>query len=256
MTDTNVIKLARPGTLANSLTEILRDGAAYPASRRPSRRRSPSFLGVARSQDRGAGPAPSCATGSARARDHDRHWAGGRAPAPGARPRGHWGRADSGFSPSILSTLRAAHEEPRSADPDPLLERRLDRVLRGGAGTLLLGQDARGLSASSIARLKRGLVQRARPLARPRPVRQAVCLRLGRWHLRPGPARNDAQCLMVIIGATAEGKKELVGLADRHHPRECAILEGAAARSQAARPDDLPAARCRRRGARLLEGDR
>ena len=27
---------------------------------------------------------------------------------------------------------------------------------------------------------------------------------------------DDAQCLLVIIGATAEGKKELVGLADLH----------------------------------------
>jgi len=38
---------------------------------------------------------------------------------------------------------------------------------------------------------------------------------------------HDAQCLLVIIGATPEGKKELVGL-DRRRAREFTILEGVA----------------------------
>ncbi len=39
MTDTNVIKLAQPGTFTDSLTEILRNGARA-LLHRPSRRKS------------------------------------------------------------------------------------------------------------------------------------------------------------------------------------------------------------------------
>jgi transposase-like protein len=45
--------------------------------------------------------------------------------------------------------------------------------------------------------------------------------------------KDAAQCLLVIIGAMPEGKKELVGLIDG--VRESAQLEGAAARPEAAR---------------------
>jgi hypothetical protein len=45
---------------------------------------------------------------------------------------------------------------------------------------------------------------------------------------------DEAQCLLVIIGSTPEGKKELVG-PDRWGARERAILEGAAPRPEAAR---------------------
>jgi putative transposase len=54
----------------------------------------------------------------------------------------------------------------------------------------LLGKDAGGLSASTIARLKEALGRRTHPLARSRPVRQTLRLLLGRWHLRPGSARR------------------------------------------------------------------
>ena len=75
----------------------------------------------------------------------------------------------------------------------------------------LLGQDAGGLSASTIGRLKRRLVGGAHALEQARPVGQTLRLFLGRWDLRAGSSRRtDAQCLLVIIGATPEGKKELV----------------------------------------------
>jgi len=56
--------------------------------------------------------------------------------------------------------------------------------------------------------------------------------------------------LKTEAGRRQEGTRR----ACRRHPRERAILEGAAARSQAARSDDRPTARHCRRGARLLEG--
>ena len=65
---------------------------------------------------------------------------------------------------------------------------------------------------------------------------------------------DDAQCLLVIIGATAEGKKELVGLADGI--RESAQSWKELLLDLKRRGLQRPAARHRRRSARLLEGDR
>ena len=66
---------------------------------------------------------------------------------------------------------------------------------------------------------------------------------------------DDAQCLLVIIGATPEGKKELVGLIDGVREstqswRE--LLLDRKRRGLAMGPER----RGRRRRARLLEGDR
>ena len=55
------------------------------------------------------------------------------------------------------------------------------------------------------------------------------------------------------MGATAEGKKELIAVS-RRLPRERAELDGAAARSQAARPGGGPEAGCRRWGTGILGG--
>ncbi len=76
----------------------------------------------------------------------------------------------------------------------------------------LLGKDAGGLSPSTIARLKEAWIDehdcwRERDLSAKRYVYAwadgiYVQARL----------EDDAQCLLVIIGATAEGKKELVSL--------------------------------------------
>jgi transposase-like protein len=63
----------------------------------------------------------------------------------------------------------------------------------------LLGTDAGGLSATTIGRLK-----------------EAWSEEHARWSRASMQARleDTAQCLLVIIGATPEGKKELVGLID------------------------------------------
>ena len=78
----------------------------------------------------------------------------------------------------------------------------------------LLGPDAGGLSASSIARLTEVWAgEHAHWLKRDLSARRYVYF----WADGiPVQARleDDAQCLLVIIGATPEGKKELVGLID------------------------------------------
>jgi hypothetical protein len=65
---------------------------------------------------------------------------------------------------------------------------------------------------------------------------------------------DDAQCLLVIIGATPEGKKELIGLTDG--VRESAQSWKELLRPQAAWALHGPRARGRRWRARLLEGGR
>jgi putative transposase len=78
----------------------------------------------------------------------------------------------------------------------------------------LLGKDAGGLSASTIARLKEAwLDEHARWLDRDLSAKQYVYFWVDGIYVQ-ARLEDDAQCLLVIIGATAEGKKELVGLAD------------------------------------------
>ena len=78
----------------------------------------------------------------------------------------------------------------------------------------LLGKDAGGLSASTIARLKEAWVdEHARWLDRDLSAKRYVYFWVDGIHVQ-ARLEDDAQCLLVIIGATPEGKKELVGLVD------------------------------------------
>ena len=51
-------------------------------------------------------------------------------------------------------------------------------------------------------------------MAEARSVGEALRLRLGRWHLPGSRLEDEKQCILVLIGATPEGKKELVGFTD------------------------------------------
>ncbi len=78
----------------------------------------------------------------------------------------------------------------------------------------LLGKDASGLSASTIARLKEVWVdEHARWRDRDLSAKRYVYVWADGIYVQ-ARLEDDAQCLLVIIGATTEGKKELVGLAD------------------------------------------
>jgi putative transposase len=78
----------------------------------------------------------------------------------------------------------------------------------------LLGQTAGGLSASTIARLKEVWAdEHARWLKRDLSARRYVYFWVDGIYVQ-ARLEDQAQCLLVIIGATPEGKKELVGLAD------------------------------------------
>jgi transposase-like protein len=78
----------------------------------------------------------------------------------------------------------------------------------------LLGKDAGGLSASTIGRLKEAWSdEHARWSKRDLSARRYVYFWVDGIHVQ-ARLEDAAQCLLVIIGATPEGKKELVGLID------------------------------------------
>jgi transposase-like protein len=80
--------------------------------------------------------------------------------------------------------------------------------------TALLGQDAPGLSASTIGRLKESWKEEQERWAkRSLAGKQYVYLWADGVHF--GVRLEDAsQCMLVLIGATAEGKKELLAIID------------------------------------------
>ena len=78
----------------------------------------------------------------------------------------------------------------------------------------LLGKDARGLSATTVGRLKEAWSEEhARWSKRDLSARRYVYFWADGIHVQ-ARLEDAAQCLLVIIGATPEGKKELVGLID------------------------------------------
>lgn len=80
--------------------------------------------------------------------------------------------------------------------------------------TALLGKDAPGLSASTIARLKEVWIEEhARWQTRDLSARRYVYIWADGIHLQ-ARLEDEKQCILVIIGATPEGKKELLGFTD------------------------------------------
>ena len=78
----------------------------------------------------------------------------------------------------------------------------------------LLGKEAGGLSASTISRLKEAWSdEHTRWSKRDLSAKRYVYFWVDGIHVQ-ARLEHDAQCLLVIIGATPEGKKELVGLID------------------------------------------
>ena len=78
----------------------------------------------------------------------------------------------------------------------------------------LLGRDAPGLSASTIGRLKEVWTdEHLRWQKRDLAAKRYVYMWADGIHLQ-ARLEEEAQCILVIIGATPEGKKELVGFID------------------------------------------
>ena len=212
MTQDNVIKLAQPGTFSDPLTEVLRNGARALLAQAVEAEVA-TFLG-----DHAA---KLTADGHQRLVRHghlpEREIMTGIGPVavrcPRVRDRTADGMERIRFSSAIL---------PPYARRSKSLEVLIPILYLKGISTgdfeealaALLGKDAGGLSASTITRLKEAWVdEHARWLDRDLSAKQYVYFWVDGIYVQ-ARLEDDAQCLLVIIGATAEGKKELVGLSD------------------------------------------
>ncbi len=87
----------------------------------------------------------------------------------------------------------------------------------------LLGPDAPGLSASTITRLKAGWEQEYQDWSK-RSWKNKRYVYLWAdgvyFNIRLEDPGNSRQCILVLMGATAEGKKELVAVADGYRESE------------------------------------
>ena len=212
MTETNVFQLNQPGRFSDPLTEVLRNGAR-------------ALLGQAVEAEVSAW----LSTHTAKLTDDGRRRLvrHGHLPereimtgigavavrCPRVRDRVGEGGGRIRFSSTIL---------PPYARRSKSLEVLIPILYLKGISTgdfeealiVLLGKDAGGLSASTIGRLKEAWSgEQTRWSKRDLSAKRYVYFGVDGIHVQ---ARLDeaAQCLLVIIGATPEGKKELVGLID------------------------------------------
>jgi len=212
MFNNNVIKLARPGTFTDSLTEILRSGARALLTQAVETEVT-DFLH--RHSDL------KTEAGGRRVVRHghlpEREIMTGIGPVGVRQPRIRDREASEGerirFNPTIL---------PPYARRTKSLEVLIPILYLKGISTgdfeealaALVGKDAPGLSASTIARLKEVWTgEHERWQKRDLSVKRYVYFWVDGIHLE-ARLEDQAQCILVIIGATPEGKKELVGFTD------------------------------------------
>ena len=213
MSEDNVVNLIQPGSFDDPLTEVLRNGARALLTQAVEAEVA-TFL--ARHADLKTDE------GRARVVRHghlpEREVMTGIGPVavqqPRVRDRGATGDADRiRFTPAILPPYAR-----RSKSLDVLLPILYLRGISSGdfgeALSALLGKDAPGLSASTISRLKESWVdEHNRWKKRDLSARSYVYVWADGIHLQ-ARLENEKQCILVMIGATPEGKKELLGFTD------------------------------------------
>jgi putative transposase len=210
----NVVQLIQPGAFDDQLTEVLRNGARALLAKAVEAEVA-DFLGrhaALKTED-----------GRSRVVRHghlpEREVMTGIGPVAVRQPRLR-DRAvaadDPGrirFSPAILPPYMR-----RSKSIETLLPILYLKGISTGdfseALSALLGKDATGLSASAIGRLKDGWQDdHAAWQKRDLSAKRYVYIWADGIHLQ-ARLEDEKQCILVIIGATPEGKKELVGFTD------------------------------------------
>ena len=219
MSDNNVLKLSQPSTFSDPLTEVLRSGARSLLARAVEAEVAAFLDGhsEARTEE-----------GRRRLVRHghlpEREIMTGIGPvavrAPRVRDRTGQGADRIRFSSALL---------PPYARRSKSLEVLIPVLYLKGISTgdfaealaALLGPDAGGLSASTVARLTEVWAdEHAHWLKRDLSARHYVYFWADGIHVQ-ARLEDDAQCLLVIIGATPEGKKELVGLTTSRRRSGC-----------------------------------
>jgi transposase-like protein len=212
VTETNVFQLGEPGSFSDPLTEILRNGARALLAQAVEAELSAWLESHAEKRT---------ADGRRRVVRHghlpEREIMTGIGPVavrcPRVRDRVGQARERLRFWSAILP--RYARRTKSLEVLIPLLY--LKGISTGAfeeALTALLGKDAGGLSAATVSRLKEAWSEEhARWSKRDLSAKRYVYFWVDGIHVQ-ARLEDDAQCLLVIVGATPEGKKELVGLID------------------------------------------
>ena len=212
MTDTNVFALVQPGTFTDRLTDVLRDGARALLAQAVEAEVA-GFLGEHADKRTDDGRQRLVRHGHLPERSIMTGIGAVEVCVPRVRDRLSGTDDRIRFSSAILPPYAR-----RSKSLEVLIPILYLKGISTGdfaeALSALLGPNAGGLSASTIARLKEVWVdEHARWLKRDLSVKRYVYFWADGIYVQ-ARLEDEAQCLLVIIGATPEGKKELVGLAD------------------------------------------
>ena len=215
MSNDNVTKLIQPGTFDDQLTDVLRNGArcllaqaveAEVAEFLARHSHLKTAQGHQRAVRHGHLPEREVMTGIGPVAVRQ----------PRVRDRGTGGAQDDAlvrFTPSILPPYAR-----RTRSLDVLLPVLYLKGISTGdfqeALAALLGPDAPGLSASTIARLKEMWTdEHRRWKARDLSSKRYAYIWADGIYLQ-ARLEEEKQCILVIIGATPEGRKELIGFTD------------------------------------------
>jgi transposase-like protein len=212
VTETNIFQLSQPGTFADPLTEVLRNGARAPLTQAVEAEVA-AFLSCHADKLTDAGRQRLVRHGHLPEREIVTGIGPVAVRCPRVRDRAGGGSERIHFSSAILPPYAR-----RSKSLEVLLPILYLKGLSTGefdeALVALLGKDAGGLSASTIGRLKDAWSdEHLRWSKRDLSAKHYVYFWADGIHVQ-ARLEDDAQCLLVIIGATPEGKKELVGLID------------------------------------------
>jgi transposase-like protein len=212
VTETNVFQLSQPGSFIDPLTEVLRDGARALLTQAVEAEVA-TLLGRYADESTDEGRQRLVRHGHLPEREIMTGIGPVAVRCPRVRDRVGKGSERIRFSSAIL---------PPYARRSKSLEVLIPILYLKGVSTgdfeealvALLGKDAGGLSASTIGRLKEAWSQEhTRWSKRDLLAKRYVYFWVDGIHVQ-ARLEDDAQCLLVIIGATPEGKKELVGLTD------------------------------------------
>jgi putative transposase len=202
VTETNIFQLSQPGTFADQLTEVLRNGARALLSQAVEAEVAALLSchadkltddGRQRLVRHGHLPEREIMTGIGPVAVR----------CPRVRDRVGEGSERIRFSSAILPPYARRSKSLEVLIPILYLK----GVSTGEFEEALLGKDAGGLSASTIAD------EHVRWSKRDLSAKRYVYFWADGIHVQ-ARLEDEAQCLLVIIGATPEGKKELVGLID------------------------------------------
>jgi putative transposase len=212
VTDTNVFALVQPGTFSDRLTDVLRDGARALLAQAVEAEVA-GFLGEHADKRTDDGRQRLVRHGHLPERSIMTGIGAVEVCVPRVRDRLSGTDDRIRFSSAILPPYAR-----RSKSLEVLIPILYLKGISTGdfaeALSALLGPNAGGLSASTIVRLKEVWAdEHARWLKRDLSVKRYVYFWADGIYVQ-ARLEDEAQCLLVIIGATPEGKKELVGLAD------------------------------------------